>query len=393
MNHGEQPARTVLEQEIRRRRLTFEEFAETFAREHGEPGTLSARHVQRLAAGQRADGRPLGPVRPATRRLLEAIFGQDADVLVAPPASAGTDPAELNEWRDSAETLRAELAAARRVDGEAIALLARQVDLTRQLDRRLGAVTLLDSLRQHARTVQRLARHTTSDRTRRKLAVVLADASTLAGWQSLDRCELSAAWQHYETATAAARDARSPALEAHALAEQAVALLDIDQPRAAAELTGRARALGERHGSPLLQAWLAAAHGESLAAADDATGSLRMFDDAARLLPNGETGHDGPYLALDPVHLARWRGHALVRFGHPDAVPVLAAALARHDGVFARAETTLRIDLGLAHHSAGGADAARRHYARAWSLATAIGSRRQLCRLHGIADAGNPDAT
>ena len=35
--------RTVLEQQIRARRMTFEEFvsyAEMFARQHGEPGTL-----------------------------------------------------------------------------------------------------------------------------------------------------------------------------------------------------------------------------------------------------------------------------------------------------------------------------------------------------------------
>jgi len=82
------PIRTVLEQKIRERRLTFEEFAEfaeDFAREHREPGTLSARHLQRLAAGARPDGRPLGPVRPATARLLERIFGLSMDQLLSPP--------------------------------------------------------------------------------------------------------------------------------------------------------------------------------------------------------------------------------------------------------------------------------------------------------------------
>ena len=70
--------RTLLEALIRERRQTFEEFAEDAersARESGEEGTLSARHAQRLASGVRADGRPLGPVRPATRRVLEAMFG------------------------------------------------------------------------------------------------------------------------------------------------------------------------------------------------------------------------------------------------------------------------------------------------------------------------------
>ncbi|MFJ1766491.1 NUDIX hydrolase [Amycolatopsis sp. NPDC088138] len=84
---GEQPAsRTLLEQLIRERRQTFEEFAEfaeKFAREHDEPGTLSVRHLSRLVAGAHPDGRPLGAVRPATARLLEHIFELSIDELLA----------------------------------------------------------------------------------------------------------------------------------------------------------------------------------------------------------------------------------------------------------------------------------------------------------------------
>jgi len=84
-------ARTLLERLIRERRLTFEEFAEfaeRFAREHREPGTLSARHLQRLVTGRRHDGRPLGTVRPATARLLERIFQTDIDKLLTKPSPA-----------------------------------------------------------------------------------------------------------------------------------------------------------------------------------------------------------------------------------------------------------------------------------------------------------------
>ncbi|MCP2234916.1 NUDIX hydrolase [Prauserella halophila] len=63
------------------------EYAETFAREHGEPGTLSVRHLQRLVSGSRPDGRPLGSVRPATARLLERIFGLSVAELLATPQS------------------------------------------------------------------------------------------------------------------------------------------------------------------------------------------------------------------------------------------------------------------------------------------------------------------
>jgi 8-oxo-dGTP pyrophosphatase MutT (NUDIX family) len=83
-----QTFRTVLEQKIRERRQTFEEFvayAETYAREHNEPGTLGVRHLQRLMAGRRSDGRPLGPVRPETARLLEQIFRLSIDELLSAP--------------------------------------------------------------------------------------------------------------------------------------------------------------------------------------------------------------------------------------------------------------------------------------------------------------------
>ncbi|GAA5101980.1 NUDIX hydrolase [Haloechinothrix salitolerans] len=83
-------ARTVLEQLIRQRRQTFEEFVEfaaRFAREHGEPGTLSLRHLQRLVAGRRPDGAPVGPPRPATARLLERIFGMPISVLLSESAA------------------------------------------------------------------------------------------------------------------------------------------------------------------------------------------------------------------------------------------------------------------------------------------------------------------
>ena len=83
--------RTLLEQMIKERQQTFEEFAEfaeVFAREHGEPGTISVRHLQRLVAGRGTSGQPLGAVRPATARLLERIFGVSVEELLSPPAAA-----------------------------------------------------------------------------------------------------------------------------------------------------------------------------------------------------------------------------------------------------------------------------------------------------------------
>ena len=182
------------------------------------------------------------------------------------------------------------------------------------------------------------------------------------------------AWHHHATATAAAREAHLPPLETNAMAEQAVILLDVGHPGEAADLTAQARAIGDRHGSRLLRSWLAAAHGETLAVANDTTGSQRAFDDAGRLLPDDETSHDGPYLTLDSTHPARWRGHALARSGHPDAVAVLTGALAEHDTTFTRAETGMQIDLARAHLAAGEREPACAHRQQAERMATAIGS-------------------
>jgi hypothetical protein len=78
------PARTVLAQRIRERRLTFEELSEqleVFARENNEVGTVSIRHVQRLAAGQFTSDQ----LRPATARLLEKFFESPINELLVSP--------------------------------------------------------------------------------------------------------------------------------------------------------------------------------------------------------------------------------------------------------------------------------------------------------------------
>jgi hypothetical protein len=379
------PPRSLLEAKIRERNMTLDEFAEyadTFAREHGEPGTLSARHLQRLLT-PRPDG-TTPTLRPATRRLLERIFGgvPIAELLAAPrPCEPSTSRDDFRQWEAGAAELSRLVRMSERVDTETIRLLADQIDTTRRLDRRLGAATLLGALRLHAQHIESLFTHATDGSTIRALATVLTDAHTLAGWQSLDRGEVTAAWDHYRHACDAARAADSPALLAHALAEQAVVLADIGRARDSAAMSTHARAVG-RHAPPLLRSWLAAAHGEALAADGQQDASLHAFTDAERLLPDGtERLPEGPYLALDPVHLARWQGHALARFGRPEAVAVLTGALDAHDAEFSRAEAGLRTDLAIAYLAIGERHPARMQHAAATVIADAVGSARQRRRL------------
>jgi hypothetical protein len=380
---GQPPPRSLLEAKIRERNMTldeFSEYAETFARENGEPGTLSARHLQRLLS-PRPDG-TTPSLRPATRRLLEHIFEVPiAELLASPSPREQSGGTEFREWEANAAELTRLIRTAEHVDAETVRLLSEQIDTTRRLDRRFGAATLLGALRLHAQHIESLFAHSADGTTSRALATVLTDAHTLAGWQSLDRGEVTAAWDHYRCACDAARAAESPALLAHALAERAVVLADIGRTDDSAAMSTHAREVG-RHAPPLLRSWLAAAHGEALAADDQQDASLRAFTEAERLLPaSRERLPDGPYLALDPIHLARWRGHTLARFGHPEAVTVLTAALTAHDAEFSRAEAGLRIDLALAHVATGEREAALKQHAAATAIADAVGSARQRHRL------------
>ncbi|MFD2082163.1 hypothetical protein SAMN05421678_101491 [Actinopolymorpha cephalotaxi] len=79
--------RTMLEHLIRQRDQTYDEVAgafETLARQTGERGaSMSARHLRRLASGQRTG------MTPVTRRVLQAMFGRSAAELVAPYATTG----------------------------------------------------------------------------------------------------------------------------------------------------------------------------------------------------------------------------------------------------------------------------------------------------------------
>ncbi|REH42552.1 hypothetical protein BCF44_11046 [Kutzneria buriramensis] len=371
------PPRTVLEQRIRERRQTFEEFAqfaEQFAVEHGEPGTLSARHLQRLVSGRHPDGRPIGQVRPATARLLERIFGISVDELLAVPVAS-------EAIVDSDRELQLMLSVSRRVDGAVIRLLTEQLNAIRRLDRQLGAIVAYEEVKTKARQVERLMSYSLSPVVRNQLAALLSELHTLAGWQALDVGSLSESWQHYETAKSAAAESGIPSFETHSLAEQAFVLLDIGRSGDAVDVLAYARTRTDDSCSRLVRAWLAAAHGEALAAKSMRSESLCAFDEAEILLPADSTSADGPYVVLDSIHLARWRGHALARFGDASAVDVLSGALDRLDPSFTRAATALHVDLATAFAVLGEHAEARIQACRAVELADQIGSKRQKRRL------------
>lgn len=307
---------------------------------------------------------------PEYRRLFREIYGRTNAELGFPP---DVPPG-------SAEELRARIAAARTVDAATVATFRAQIEHTRRLDRQFGGLTQLDQLRQHIDQVQGLLAHGPAAGQRAALAGALAEASTLAGWQALDRDDHTQAWSHYERAKQAAREADSPLLLAHAAAEQSFVLTALDENGYAAEQTAHARTLAT-DGPALLRAWLAAAHGETLAATGDRDGTLRAFDEARALLPADPVDPELPFLFLGNTHLDRWRGNALAQLGDPAAINDLTRALARLPTTWVRARAALLVDLAFAHAAAGDRDAALSHARAARQLAQQIHSDRHLRRL------------
>ncbi len=271
--------------------------------------------------------------------------------------------------------------AAAAVDDTMVVILSTDTNNLRLLDRRLGGVVIADKMRAQISQIQRAHCHAIRAGIRTQLAHVLSETAALAGWQVIDRCALSDAWDYHEAAISAGREAENDALVAYARGQQAYVLIDLGRPAEAAELLHHVRHTYDSRVPGHLRTWLAAAEAEAAAILGDETTARRALDQAAALLPEGDTDPSLPYLALNTHHLARWRGSCLIHFGDSETIEDLRSALAGMDGTFNRAEAGLRCDLAHALLAMGEADAALPHIHRADQLATMIKSRRHGRRI------------
>ena len=310
-----------------------------------------------------------------------------ADALNVPQAELFPPPTPtVTPLDEAAEELRHRILTAGAIDAATVDLLNAQTHQLRLMDRRLGGREVLGQLRSHVGTVTGLLDHVFLPNRRAPLAAVLTEAATLAGWQALDTGATAEAWQHYETAKAAARETGSTPLLAHAMGEQAYVLLDLGRPADALELVHAAQTVSGRPAPPLLVCWLTAVSAELSAAGGDAGGSRRAMDLADRTLPADCADPELPYLMLGPAHLERWRGSALSRVGDPESIAHLYAAL---DGMgrtsTLRAEAGLRVDLVAALAASGNEDQAAAEAATARELTARAGSTRLRRRLGQLA--------
>jgi hypothetical protein len=312
------------------------------------------------------------------RGLLAELYDRDEwelGLVHEPPAEAGT--------------LTSSLAAAAAVDDTALGLLREQLDTARRLDRRLGAAAVLGSVRGQLTHLEATLAHTLAPARRCALASLLAETASLAGAQALDSGAATQAWEHLETAKAAAREAESPALLGHALAEQAEVLLDVGEPAAAVQAVEHAVKVMPTTAPPPLRVWLAARRAAILAAAGDgpaARDALTAADTSARLdLHYPAVG----YLELDAAAPHRWLGHALCVLADPSAVDELERAVNAGDDSEGpvREQAAARVDLVAALHSAGRPAEAAEQARLARALAGRIGSSRLRTRLQALGGA------
>lgn len=300
------------------------------------------------------------------------------EVFELPPAALGfvetSSPPSLLEVSSALEITR--------LDREIVEMLEVQTDHYRHMDRKVGAAIIPQTVA-HVEHMQNMLRTALPGKHSASAAVALAEGAALAGWQALDAGDITKAWNLHDIAKSAAAQGENPAVLAHVTAQQAYALLDAGRASDAVDLIQHARTSDTaQRVPPRLRAWLAAAEAEVLAAAGEHYRSLKMLDQAADTLPDGDTDPDLPYLMLNGTHLARWRGHCLARLGADEAIDDLTAAL---DGsqvlTSKRAETGLRVDLALALRSRGDVEGSKRQAMRAAELAGSTGSARQRARI------------
>jgi hypothetical protein len=271
-----------------------------------------------------------------------------------------------------------------KLDPVLVRLLDEPTNHYRMLDRRLGAA-LIPQTAAHVEQMQSLLHTALDGGHRRDLAVALAEAAALSGWQSLDAGDVRRAWQMHEMAKAAAREGEDPTVLAHVTAQQAYALLDAQRASEAAQLGEYAASQTAGRLPARLQAWLSMAQAEFYAANGQELQARRLLEAADNVLPAGDADPDLPYLMLNAAHLARWRGHCLARLGSIEAVSDLEAALdGIEPGTATRAEASLRVDLAIALHARGEVTDVHQQAVLARELAGRSGSQRQRVRIERL---------
>jgi tetratricopeptide (TPR) repeat protein len=271
------------------------------------------------------------------------------------------------------------------IDDEVLEIFRSETKNLRLLDRKLGAPMTIGRTRAHIEHLDVSIRYTLNSGIHRNLAYLLGENLTLAGWQSVDLGQLRSAWDYYEDAKTAAREAEDHALLSHAAAEQAYVLAELGAFSEALELVQAT--CGEHHRSvpTRLRSWLRAVEAEIAAMNGDERTTRYALDAAAIALPGNSEEDQLAYLFLDELHLARWRGNCLSYFGDSTTSQELSDVLQGMDQSFTRAAAGVHHDLARAMLAQGELQECKNHLSRARHLARLTGSARQRRKVDRLA--------
>jgi hypothetical protein len=281
---GRRRPRTLLEQLVWQREATYEEQAAEFerlARQLNEPATLSVRHLQRLASGERSGER----ATPSLRRVMRQFYGHPLDELlgaprtaeasgeqlIIPPQSQGADPRQL-----AATAAHDSLAFASWADADRVA-----PTLLEHVNYELGRIAvdyvatpllpLLQDLIAIRNTTFELLRDGANPKQARELFFFGGTACLLLAHATQNLGDPSSAMAQARTAWACAEQADHPGLRSWVRGAQA---LIAEGSRRTKEAIAFARAGQEHAVSTDARAKLAALEARALARAGDSAATI-----------------------------------------------------------------------------------------------------------------------
>jgi tetratricopeptide (TPR) repeat protein len=425
------PARTVLAQRIRERRLTLEEFSEqleVFARENNEVGTVSIRHVQRLATGQFPSDR----LRPATARLLERYFESPIEELLVSPetknfptsrpgrASLMSRPQDDLQWGlvasgpagSSEDMIRRELLRLLSM----VAVLVTMPGADEQLDqldypsitlRRFDNVTADDckKLNEHLWSVFVLSKskgpvlplvrdqlemlivglsRSRELSTHRQLCALTSELLQLAGEIFFDANKYSDAAYCYTLAAAASKEADSFDLWACAMTRHAFIEMYERRFDKAAPMLELAACLARRGDRALsTRYWVSSVQAQTFAGLGELAACERALDTAEQVRELSGDLSNGGWLRFDGSRLAEERGTCYVQLGRPDlAENILNDALRQN--LSARRRASVLTDLATIGIQRGDLDQLITYTEPVLEIATRTGSGFIGRKLQGL---------
>ncbi len=242
---------------------------------------------------------------------------------------------------------------------------------------------------EHLRLATELLGRSPPPALRPRLAAIASEAAVEAGLVCCDQRWFSASRSYYRLASELAKEAGDPHLGAFALGSFSSNLLtEVGDRTGAVSILGRARTLAPRGGSPITEAYIAAAEAEAQAQAKlgDADAALRALDQVDRALDRSEGGKDLSWLYwFDPGVRAGWKGQSYLRLGRlGDAETLLASALSSWDPSFVRDRAITLVDLASVRLRQTEIDECCRLAGEALEVSIATASPRLVQRVRGL---------